>query len=1388
MSWSVKVRVLGVCGLWLLALQGCGGNPSVDVPTGGSSGAETSGGKGGNGTSGSSSGGLDIMPIGGTDGTGGSDMPQPTYVCGNQELEPGEFCDDGNTEDEDGCSADCATVDGDFDCSVVGEPCVQVVICGNGVLEGDELCDDKNTDDDDGCAADCSMPEDGFVCIRPGEPCVEISVCGNGVRQRGEACDDGQLPPVAGDGCDDLCQIEASYFCPIPGQLCVKQVCGDGVKTPGEVCDDGNTDAGDGCSANCQMVEAGWHCNAMGCKPECGDGLVRGVEACDDNNAIGGDGCSSGCKVEPYFKCTKPANAQSACTPALTAAEACLNNQLDPIFTGNVITGFEKCSPKDVNGCNSTCTDFVPQTSDPAVCGNSIVEAGEECDRPAADPGCSATCQVENGYNCPPVGACVLEPFCGDNTVDFALGEECDPPKVNMGCSASCKVESGWNCSGLGPSTCVRPVCGNGVVDPKTATSVAEQCDDGTPGAAVDGCAGCILNPDFVCPAAGQPCLPRCGDGKKVGIEQCDDGNKLSGDGCNAGCKIEPGKKCPTPGAACVDSVCGDDIDDAGEGCDDGNLIAGDGCGPTCQKEPTVTLGPSPTVNVFCGDGLKTGSEDCDDGNVVDGDGCDSGCEVENGWSCSGDLDLPSSLRMRVTYRDFKVSGATNGHPHFENSLADDKGIAGQPCTTANQASCGRLDSGGKPQTAGGFSSIPGGAGASTAPARFSTWYRDTNTLGFDTSVVTDALTLTQVGGATSEVYEYQSAAQFPINGRGFGNTCGTELTGGCCNTGGVCLGRNYSFTTELRYFFQYQGGETLTFRGDDDVWVFINGRLAVDVGGVHCAQIGKVILGDTDSSCSLHGADYTNNFPGGNFSAAACVSTGDPPACALTAGEQGGTTDSRFGLTKGNVYEIVLFHAERHTTDSNFRLTLAGFLAPRSFCESDCGDGIVVGDEFCDDGASNSDTVAGACRTDCTSRNFCGDKAIQSPEQCDDGSNITTYKTAQTPAGACAPGCKTPASCGDGVQQSGQGEQCDNGGANNNNAYGDGSCKTNCTLGGYCGDGTTNGSEICDLGVDNGQTYGTSSCTYDCKPGPRCGDGVLAKGFEACDDGANNGTAASHCSTTCTVLPYCGDGIKQNGEECDFGQFASTEYGGCKTECLFGPHCGDGGPGNTPDPEEECDYGTAGNNGSYNGCTSKCGLGPRCGDGVLQSNEGEVCDNGFNADDYNDPNTPQEECGMNCTAPPFCGDGVLQPAYELCDYGACENDDDPTCNRPLSSDKSYQGCTDKCEFGPYCGDGVQQSMETCDDGLDNVSYLPEMGGCGYDCQLAPYCGDGERNGPEQCDNGAMNTGEYGMCNPDCTFGDRCGDGVKQGPEECDDGQTGSLTCTPTCKRRIQVQ
>jgi len=1372
------MRVLGVCGVWLAIQTGCGGNPSVSGDDPGTNGGSATGGSATSGTGG----GLVISTGGENDNTGGDDDKPTTYVCGNGELEPGEFCDDGNTADDDGCSGNCSTTDPDYDCSAVGEPCVQVVICGNGVIEGDEACDDMNRTADDGCAADCRAVEDGWACVRPGQPCVGVSVCGNGVRERGEACDDGEF----GAGCDDQCQLEPGYECPVPGMQCSQLVCGDGVRTRDEACDDGQNPplAGDGCSATC-TVEAGWHCNSTGCKPECGDGLLRGDEGCDDNNAIGGDGCSSACVVEPFHKCT--AASPSVCTTSIT----CGNSMVEP---------GEVCDPPGQNGCKAGCKSFDPDTTSGAVCGNSIIEDTETCDPPAVGNGCAATCKVETGWTCPQAGVCFKNPFCGDNIVQSAQGEACDPPAVGNGCSATCKVEAGWTCVGLGPSTCVKPVCGNGVIEP------GEKCDDGNANT-TDGCNACAITTGWACPAPGVACLAKCGDGLKVGLEQCDDNNSTGGDGCSAGCKVEVGFSCPTVGAKCVASVCGDKSLDAGEGCDDGGkclggsaagtactkdstctgggvckTVAGDGCGPTCQPEPTVTVGPTPTVNVFCGDGLKTGTEVCDDGNTTDGDGCQGDCKsVTPGWTCTGKVTLPTSLQMQVTYRDFKQRGTDpGGHPDFEHdgSPSEAAGIPGPACVLGNTqctaaagatcaaGTCSWLDAQGKPAY-----HQPDNTAEVTNANTFSLWYRDTNPTNIagdhgaiQISKQTGLLTLSQVGGATSEVYEYSNADFFPLNGLAFGND-GND--------------KNFHFTSELRYFFQYKGGEKLTFRGDDDVWVYINGRLAVDVGGVHCAELGQVILGDEDSSCTLHRADYTSNNP---FTTAACASTGDPPACTLTPGEVADTIDDRFDLTKGGVYEIVLFHAERHTTQSNFRLTLAGFLAPRSSCETFCGDGIVAGNEFCDDGDAahgngNSNTVSGACNTTCTARAYCGDGVKQLPgEACDNGTNSDLYKTAASPPTVCAPGCKVPPSCGDNVLQASF-EQCDKGGQNNDASYGPNSCTTACKLGGYCGDGTQQaaGGEACDLGVNNGK-YGPTSCGYDCQAGPRCGDHIR-NGPELCDDGVDNGTATSNCASDCTIKPYCGDGIKQNNEECDYGQFASTEYGGCTTICMFGPRCGDGGPGNTPDPEEECDYGTAGNMGGYNGCTNKCGLGPRCGDAVLQASEGEACDNGFNADDYDDPKTAAAECGPGCTPPPFCGDKIVQSAHELCDNG------------PDNSDTAYEGCTTLCEFGPFCGDGDVSGPEACDDGFDNVSYAAVKGGCSYDCQPAPYCGDGERNGPEQCDLGTdANTGEYGTCNADCSFAPRCGDRKKNGNEQCDDGPSGSLSCTATCKRRVVVQ
>ncbi len=106
------------------------------------------------------------------------------------------------------------------------------------------------------------------------------------------------------------------------------------------------------------------------------------------------------------------------------------------------------------------------------------------------------------------------------------------------------------------------------------------------------------------------------------------------------------------------------------------------------------------------------------------------------------------------------------------------------------------------------------------------------------------------------DTFVFDSSAFFPINDWGYKD--------------------QYLFTTELHTSFEYKGGEVFTFRGDDDVFVFINGHLAVNLSGVHIEQTGTV---DLDQEAS------------------------------------------DFGLEVGSSYKFDLFQAERQPGGSNFRI-----------------------------------------------------------------------------------------------------------------------------------------------------------------------------------------------------------------------------------------------------------------------------------------------------------------------------------------------------------------------------------------------------------------------------------------------------------------------------------
>lgn len=101
----------------------------------------------------------------------------------------------------------------------------------------------------------------------------------------------------------------------------------------------------------------------------------------------------------------------------------------------------------------------------------------------------------------------------------------------------------------------------------------------------------------------------------------------------------------------------------------------------------------------------------------------------------------------------------------------------------------------------------------------------------------------------------------------------------------------NYSFTYEVATYIEYTGGETLTVKGDDDIFVFLNHHLVIDLGGIHLPE------------------EATINFD---------------------------NLASQIGLEPDNVYDLRLFFAERHVEQSNLYLsTTARFMN----CTPDTGD-----------------------------------------------------------------------------------------------------------------------------------------------------------------------------------------------------------------------------------------------------------------------------------------------------------------------------------------------------------------------------------------------------------------------------------------------------------------
>ncbi len=157
--------------------------------------------------------------------------------------------------------------------------------------------------------------------------------------------------------------------------------------------------------------------------------------------------------------------------------------------------------------------------------------------------------------------------------------------------------------------------------------------------------------------------------------------------------------------------------------------------------------------------------------------------------------------------------------------------------------------------------------------------YRGVKTVEYDTAfkniVIKDSLPFRHIGNGT---YEYNNDKFFPLDNKGFGNEWNHESGK---NDNNLDVNHNYSFTMELHWSFVKKAGLTFDFNGDDDVFVFLNKKLQIDLGGIHKPE------------------------------------------------QKSFSVDNITGMTNGKTYDLDVFYAERHSAESHIRITTNMIYSP---------------------------------------------------------------------------------------------------------------------------------------------------------------------------------------------------------------------------------------------------------------------------------------------------------------------------------------------------------------------------------------------------------------------------------------------------------------------------
>ncbi len=171
----------------------------------------------------------------------------PCSICGDAIKEGPEQCDDGDVDNNDGCSSGC-TVETGWTCT--GVPNVCSPICGDGLIKGTEQCDGTNLS-----GADCTdVKGAGWTGILACTSCSfntsRCNNCGNGIKEGDEECDLGESvntdTPCTPPGYNKNC----SYCTTTCANITKGRYCGDRICDAEEDCFSCPGDCGGTCPSN----------------------------------------------------------------------------------------------------------------------------------------------------------------------------------------------------------------------------------------------------------------------------------------------------------------------------------------------------------------------------------------------------------------------------------------------------------------------------------------------------------------------------------------------------------------------------------------------------------------------------------------------------------------------------------------------------------------------------------------------------------------------------------------------------------------------------------------------------------------------------------------------------------------------------------------------------------------------------------------------------------------------------------------------------------------------------------------------------------------------------------------------------------------------------------